>query len=274
MSDWLVHLVQVGRFGKHPNADSLSITQVYGQNIIFRTDSFKEGDLAVFIPPDSVLPMDPGHPLLKDNPNLKPGHRVDAVRLRGIFSNGFMVPAHVLFSEEELKSIPVGTHVADRIGVTKYEDDGDRLSTRGDNEPDPGYMPCYTDIEGWPKYRNQGVIQEGEEVVLTEKIHGCVDGDTILDTLEFGSLKIQDLVSKKLNVHVKSANLGCAASNFAEYKLVTDWSELPSNDDWYEIELMDGKTLRVTGNHEVWLPALRCWRRVDQLTVNDHLLID
>jgi RNA ligase (TIGR02306 family) len=171
MSDWLVHLVQVGKFGKHPNADSLSVTQVYGTNVIFRSGTFQEGDFAVFIPPDSVLPMDPEHPLLKDNPNLKPGHRVDAVRLRGIFSNGFMVPAKLLFTEEELKNIPLGTHVADRIGVTKYQDEGDRLSTRGDNEPDPGYMPLYTDIEGWPKHKY--VIPEGEEVVLTEKIHGA-----------------------------------------------------------------------------------------------------
>lgn len=171
MSDWLVHLVRVGKFGAHPNAHSLSITQVYGQNVIFRTGGFQEGDLAVFIPPDSVLPTDPEHPLLKDNPGLKPGHRVGAVRLRGIFSNGFMVPAKILFAEEELKDIPVGTHVAERIGVTKYEDEGDRLSTRGDNERDLGYMPCYTDIEGWPK--NRYVIPEGEEVVLTEKIHGA-----------------------------------------------------------------------------------------------------
>ena len=173
MSDWLVHLVQVGKFGKHPNADSLSITQVYGQNVIFRTDGFKEGDLAVYIPPDSVLPMDPEHPLLKDSPGLKPGARIDAVRLRGIFSNGFMVPAKILFSEADLQEIPLGTHVADRIGVTKYEDQGDQLSTGGDNERDPGYMPCYTDIEGWPKYRNHGVIEEGTRVVLTEKIHGA-----------------------------------------------------------------------------------------------------
>jgi RNA ligase (TIGR02306 family) len=57
--------------------------------------------------------------------------------------------------------------------VTKYEDQGDKLSTGGDNERDPGYMPTYTDIEGWPKYRNHGVINEGDEVVLTEKIHGA-----------------------------------------------------------------------------------------------------
>lgn len=173
MSDWLVHLVQIGKFGNHPNADSLDITQIYGQNVIFKRGTYQQGDLAVFLPPDTCMPMDPEHPLLKDNPHLKPGHRVDAVRLRGIFSNGFTVPARVLFTEEELKDIPVGTHVAERIGVTKYEDEGDKLSTRGDNERDPGYMPCFTDIDGWPKYRNQGVIEEGEEVVITEKIHGA-----------------------------------------------------------------------------------------------------
>lgn len=173
MSDWLVHLVQIGKFGNHPNADSLDITQIYGQNVIFKRGTYKEGDLAVFLPPDTCMPMDPEHPLLKDNPHLKPGHRVDAVRLRGIFSNGFTVPAHVLFTKEELKDIPVGTHVAERIGVTKYEDTGDKLATQGENERDPGHMPTYTDIDGWPKYRNQGVIKEGEEVVLLEKIHGA-----------------------------------------------------------------------------------------------------
>jgi hypothetical protein len=284
MSDWLVHLVQVGKFGKHPNADTLSITQVYGQNVIFRTGGFQEGDLAVFLPPDSVLPTDPEHPLLKDNPGLKPGHRVDAVRLRGIFSNGFMVPAKILFTEEELKDIPVGTHVADRIGVTKYEDEGEKLSTRGDNERDPGYMPCYTDIEGWPKHRH--VIPEGEEVVITEKIHGCVDADTILETLERGPLAIREIVQNRLEVHVKSARLtsrpiqlgNCHKSevvgDFCEYKKVIDWSELSESDDWYEIELPNGKLLHATGNHEVWLPVLRCWRRVDQLTENDQILID
>lgn len=173
MTDWNVHLIQIGKFGKHPNADTLNITQVYGQNVIFKAGTYAEGDLAVFIPPDTCMPMDPEHPLLKDNPHLKPGHRVDAVRLRGIFSNGFTVPARVVFTEEELKDIPIGTHVADRIGVTKYQDEGDKLATSGENEKDPGYMPCYTDIDGWSKFRNQGVIQEGEEVVLTEKIHGA-----------------------------------------------------------------------------------------------------
>lgn len=316
MSDWLVHLVQIGGFGKHPNADTLSITQVYGQNVIFRTGTYEKGDLAVFLPPDTVLPTDPEHPILKDNPGLKPGRRIDAVRLRGIFSNGLLVPAKILFTEEELASIPVGTHVAERLGLTKYEDQGDRLATTGENERDPGFMPVYTDIDGWAKYRNAGLINEGDKVVILEKIHGCVDAETVLETLEHGPLTISEIVQKRMNVHVKSASLNTIPAHFAvyspsyfgvidplpqgltgnvihrkdggtvvvsneqvpsdysEYKKVLDWSELPSNNDWYEIELADGRKLKVTGNHEVWLPALRCWRRVDQLTVDDEFLVD
>jgi RNA ligase (TIGR02306 family) len=172
MSDWLVHLVQLGKIGKHPNADSLDITSVYGQPLICRSGTFKPGDLAVYIPPDSVLSRDPENIVVKDS-GLKPGHCVDAKKLRGIFSNGFLMPASVCFTEEELKAIPIGTHVAERLGITKYETPIDLLATGGDNEPDPGYMPCYTDIEGWPKYRNAGIINVGDQVVLTEKIHGA-----------------------------------------------------------------------------------------------------
>lgn len=173
MSEWLVHLVQIGKFGNHPNADTLCISQIYGQNILFKKGTYQEGDLAVYIPPDTVLPMDPNHPLLKDNAYLKPGKRVDAIRLRGIFSNGFTIPARELFTPEELKDIPVGTDVSQRIGVTKYEDEGEKLSTGGENEPDRGFMPVYTDIEAWPKYRNYGIINPGDEVVITLKLHGC-----------------------------------------------------------------------------------------------------
>lgn len=184
MSDWNVHLVSIGKFGNHPNADTLSITQVYGSPVIFKRDTYKPGDLAVFIPPDSCMPTDPESVLLKDNPHMKPGQRVDAIRLRGIFSNGFLVPAHVLFTPEELQTMEVGTHVAERLGITKYEDAGDQLSTRGENERDGSGMPHYTDIKGWPTFRNSNTIKLGEEVVLTEKIHGanarfCYKGDRL-----------------------------------------------------------------------------------------------
>lgn len=173
MSDWLVHLLKLGALTKHPDADTLEMCEIYGQNVLCKKGEFQEGDLVVFIPPDTKMPSDPEHPLLKGSSYLKPNGRVKAVRLRGIFSNGMIVPAKLLLSDEQLNNLEVGTHVAELIGLTKWEDQGELLSTAGEDEKDRGYMPCYTDIDGWPKFRNKGIINPGDEVVLTEKIHGC-----------------------------------------------------------------------------------------------------
>lgn len=172
MSDWLVHLVRIGKIRKHPNADALDMTEIYGQNIITKRDLYREGDLAVFLPPDSVLSLDPQNIIVKDS-GLAPGHCIEAKRLRGIFSNGMLIPADVCFTRSELGELRVGEFVADKLDITKYESPADKLQTQGENERDPGYLPTYTDIEGWPKFRNENIIKENDDVVLTEKIHGA-----------------------------------------------------------------------------------------------------
>jgi RNA ligase (TIGR02306 family) len=231
MSDWLVHLVQIAKVGHHPNADKLDITQIYGQSVICQRDLYKMGDLAVFLPPDSVLSSDPENVIVKDS-GLKPGHCIEAKRLRGIFSNGMLVPASVCFTPEELAKIAPGTHVAERLGITKYEPPIEKLGntgTGGDNESDPGYMPCYTDLEGWPKYRDEGIIAVGEPVVLTEKIHGANARFTFRDgRLWVGSrngIKKEDdavlwwRVAKELNLEARFQKL-LEASEFFERTVI------------------------------------------------------
>jgi RNA ligase (TIGR02306 family) len=73
-----------------------------------------------------------------------------------------------------------GEDVGERMAIEKYEPDADRHDSKGgnrvrvpceDDEQDPGLAPAYTDIEGWRKWKR--AIEPGEEVVLTEKIHGA-----------------------------------------------------------------------------------------------------
>lgn len=182
MSDWLVHLIAIDKIEAHPNADLISLTNVYNQCVIVKRGLYKEGDLAVFLPQDSILPKDPENPIVKDS-GLKPGHCIEARRLRGIFSYGMLVPAHICFTPEQLQTIEPGTHVAEMLGITKYEEADDLLertyissdglvSSRGEDEKDMHYMPVYTDLDGWLKYKNSGLITEEDEVILTEKLHG------------------------------------------------------------------------------------------------------
>lgn len=159
-------VVRLGPVEKHPNADSLAITNVFDYPVITRLGEFKEGDLAVYIPIDAVVPFTEEWAWLHDN---APKHcRVKAKRLRGVFSMGLIVPAR--------EGYEPGDDVTAVMGITKYEPPvskvhralhagGERL-----NIEVPGFIK-YTDIENilrWPD-----VLEPGEEVVLMEKIHGA-----------------------------------------------------------------------------------------------------
>lgn len=164
MSEFHVQVVEIGKFGKHPNADSLSIIQVMGSYpCIFRTGDFQTGDKAVYIPVDAMVPAkDPRFSFLTED-EMKEWVRVKAKKLRGIFSMGLLIKAD--------PSWEVGTNVQELLGIRKYEPPEEGAHTGGENEKDPGFLPSYTDIEGLRKYKH--LLVPGEEVVLTEKIHGA-----------------------------------------------------------------------------------------------------
>lgn len=164
MSEFRVEVVEIGEIRKHENADSLSIVHVHGgYPCIIKTGEFKEGDKAVYIPIDSLLPLSaPRFAFLRKDDSTASFHRLKAVLLRGTFSMGLLVPAD--------PSWQVGQNVQAELGITKYEPPAPtQMDT--DNEHCPFPFPTYTDIEGlrrWPD-----ILQEGENVIITEKIHGC-----------------------------------------------------------------------------------------------------
>lgn len=162
MSEWHVRVVEIGEIKKHENADTLSITRVDDYPVIIRTGTFKPGDRAVYVPVDSIVPTtDERFAFLKDKRKIK------AIRLRGVFSMGLLVDAD--------NDMQVGDIVAERMGIVKYEPPLPKVFLGGskpDNqEKDPGFLPVYTDIEGLRKFPD--VLEPGEWVVLTEKIHGA-----------------------------------------------------------------------------------------------------
>ena len=155
MSEFHIQVTKLGKIADHPNADTLSITSIMGYPVIFKKGLHKENDLIVYIPIDSVVPLTDTRFSWLEKP------RIRAVRLRGIFSMGIIVNAD--------PSWTVGQNVQNELGITKY-DPPEPIDLSGDNERDLSGMPKYTDIEGFRKFSN--IIKEGEEVVLTEKIHG------------------------------------------------------------------------------------------------------
>ena len=142
---------------EHPAADRLSIVKVHGYECAVRTEEWKNGDLGVYIPPDSIVPDTEAFKFLD-------GHtRIRARKIRGRYSQGVLVHAP--------EGVQEGDDCMEMMGIEHYEPPMPMISG-GANEKGPeGFFPVY-DIEDYNRYAAE-VFVPGEEVVATEKIHGC-----------------------------------------------------------------------------------------------------
>ena len=169
---------------EHPNADALELAVVGDYRSIVRKGQFKTGDLGVYIPEAAVCPDWLIRELgLEGRLAGKKHNRVKAVKLRGILSQGLIYPIDhsgkvptIKFDASEVTPscpygiLPVkeGDDVTDLLGITKYE------------PPIPVHMAGEVfnafgktvkyDIENIKRYPD--VLEEGEQVLMTEKIHG------------------------------------------------------------------------------------------------------
>ncbi len=168
MSEFIIEVARVGAVSKHPNADTLSLAEVSGYPVIFRTGEYNEGDLAVYVPVDAIVPEnDPRWEFLKG------ARRIKAKRLRDIYSQGILTAADPKW--------PEGFDAREALGITKYEpamgggsNGPNRMRESGpdtESAPAPSGVPLYTDIESYRRHKN--VLQIGESVSLGEKVHGA-----------------------------------------------------------------------------------------------------
>jgi len=228
---------------KHPNADKLAVAMVYGYSVCIGINDFKDGDLGVYIPPDSVVPEKPEFAWIWEAKGFAPQpyaatsaysavpekyRRVKAKILRGVISEGLLLPFSAVGLDNKRwalngldlvdksqtgYAIEEGEDVAEVLGITHYEPpDNDSLRTDTEKGPTPtrkvrksrgypkslkgwyhlirywlfpGYsarerveehttftyqIPIY-DIDAWQRYKH--LLKEGEEIWITEKIHGA-----------------------------------------------------------------------------------------------------
>lgn len=157
MSTHRVEVVRIREISTHPNADALDLVRIHGYTCCIRRGEFREGDLAVYVEPDYVV--DSSRP---EFAFLAGRERIKVRRLRGIHSQGLLIKAP--------EGAVEGEDVMQRLGIQRYEPPMP-LSTGGESERGPvGFRPAY-DVDSWRRFRE--VFVPGEEVVVTEKIHGA-----------------------------------------------------------------------------------------------------
>jgi RNA ligase (TIGR02306 family) len=174
MSELIVPTVRVKTIYPHPNADSLDFVEVEGWKCIVKRGTVAKGDWGVYFPIDSVLPDSIMQAVFHDAKVKPQGGRVRTAKIRGQVSQGLFLPASLLpvwpmYPRE-------GQDLAEVLAVTKYEPpvksipmhmQAGKKSTR--KKANPNFKE-YTDLQHLKWFTN--VFEPGEQVAITEKIHG------------------------------------------------------------------------------------------------------
>lgn len=147
----------------HGNADSLSVVNIDGFTVVVNSASWEDGQLAVFIQPDSLVDTNiECFSFLKDPKGRNPV-RISVKKLRGIYSQGCLVPAP--------EGSKVGDDVTELLQVKHYEPiiEETNTSTQVSGPPLFSSLPRY-DLENFRKHAKCFI--DGEMVNVTEKING------------------------------------------------------------------------------------------------------
>lgn len=183
MSEFKVTIEQVKVF-PHPNADRLELAQVGLYRSVIAKGQFEDGDYALYIPEQAVLPPELIEELgLTGKLAGSEKNRVKAVRLRGELSQGIVCrpkAANLVWDCACETGVGEGcqgcaayagdclTDFADQLGITKWVPQVPE-SMAGEVEAAPNLLR-WADIENIKRYPD--MFAPGEEVVATEKVHG------------------------------------------------------------------------------------------------------
>lgn len=177
MSEHEVLVVKINNIFPHPDPETtaLEIVKVWDYEFIVRKGDFKLNDLAIVVEPDYVVPTT--HPLFAflDRKGLSKPERITTKRLRGIWSQGLIVPALPHHKE--------GDNVMEELSITRYEPKlNNNHNAWGGGNLDSGTMDIEPVIPGCvsiPQYglenykKHSSILEENEQVIYSGKLHGC-----------------------------------------------------------------------------------------------------
>ncbi|MEV2235632.1 RNA ligase (ATP) [Streptomyces phaeochromogenes] len=208
---------------EHPNADALELAQVGLYRAVVAKGVYRTGETAVYIPEQSVLPEELIEELgLTGRLAGSRSDRVKAVRLRGELSQGIVCRPKALAGVDLARAAADGTDFAERLGITKWVPPIPPTMD-GEVEQAPDLLP-WVDIENIQRYPD--IFAPGEDVVLTEKLHGsaCLltyfaeDGRVQVSSKGFGA-KYLALTEDPRNLYWRAIHghgVAAAAARLAE----------------------------------------------------------
>ena len=272
---------------KHSNADRLQIAQILGNQVVIGLEA-KSEDIGIYFPTDGKLSEEycKANDLIsyKDpvTGERKGGffdnkRKVRCQKFRGEKSDGLFMPLKSLeFTGFDINNLKEGDHFDELNGIKlceKYITEFTRTGGKTGKikkENKKKFVTFHEHVDTEQLMYHVDDIKKDSIIIITEKIHGCVDKDTIINTLEKGDVTIKELVNKKEKLHIKTYN---TINNLIEFEEVGEFYFKENTDNWYEITLENNIKIIITGDNPVWLPKEKNYKKISLLKNNDIVLI-
>lgn len=108
----LASIQKIEKIQPIPNKDRIGLAHVLGWEVIINLSDFNEGDMAVYVEIDSILPKKPEFKFLE-----KRGYRIRTMKMAGCISQGICFPLSLLPDGD----YEIGQDVTELMGITKYD---------------------------------------------------------------------------------------------------------------------------------------------------------
>ena len=290
--NYAAQIVRVSQLLTLAGADRLDGIPLFGMQALTSKGGVKVGDLGVLFPTECQLSEDfckknnlYSSQLLNENTwakgYLSDNRSVRAIKLRGHNSNCLFMTLRSLenigidvsaLKEGDVFNSIGGVEICRKYKIVQQQSSNPKNKTRNQQRKcriEEKLLPMHIDTDNW--WRNEHKISDETEVIVTAKYHGCVHESTMIDTLEYGSKTIGEIVNNKINCRIKARDI---VSNEDIFVPIDQYYRIDNDGDWYELEMEDGTKLIITGNNPVWLPEHGCYRRVDELIEGDTCLTE
>jgi intein/homing endonuclease len=203
--------------------------------------------------------------------------RVKSIKIRKALSQGMIIPLSYLPSGQG--PWQEGDDVKDILGITKFEPPKRaQAALRGNQASKKQVNPNfnkYTNLEHFKNYPD--VFDEDDEVVITEKIHGCIQAKTKIRLFDGSNKTIQEIVENKLDVEL----LGFDNNGSLIPAKILNWFDNGISEDWYSIKITNkdadrGNHFRqiiCTSNHQFYNPTFKRYVQCQALNTGDDVLM-
>lgn len=236
-----------------PNYDRVEHARVGGWWIIVQKNQFNVGDKALYIETDSLVPSNDERFTFLE----KKHYKVKTIKMCKVYSQGLLMPIDVF---PEIKDKDVHEDVTNILGIKYYvAEDNARKSKSNPNAKYNNMCLRNSKLakKKWWKWlmkrtwgrkllfvffgRKKDNPKKWPVWIKKTDEDRCLIGDTKIAT-DHGTLRIADIVNKKLDVKVKSYNIDTGE---IEYKSINSYQKYANNEELVEIEYPNcGNTFR------------------------------